>query len=151
MGALEEHVCQLYQLSTAISRLNGLRWWILRLKQAESNKLPPSKAAFLQSVKWSKYQCIICKSVVEPHPKIPLPEKHGWKREGDIYVSVVTALPPAPETILQLVKYGCNKTPCGTGRYKCRSNKLYCTGLCCCGAEDDSCKKIAVDCNGADY
>ena len=51
MDALEEYVCQLYQPSTTISRLNELRWWMFRREQAESNKLPPSKAAFLQSVK----------------------------------------------------------------------------------------------------
>ena len=63
----------------------------------------------------------------------------------------MTALPPAPETILQLVKCDCNKTACDTGRYKCKSNRLDYTDLYCCGTEDDSCKNIAVDYNGADY
>ena len=49
------------------------------------------------------------------------------------------------------LKYGYNKTACATSRYKCKSNNLYGTDLCCCGAEEDSCKNIAIDYNEADF
>ena len=60
--ALEIYIFKLYQPDTAIVRLTEFRWWMFRRKQAESNKLPPSRAAFLESVKRSQYQCIIWKS-----------------------------------------------------------------------------------------
>ena len=60
--ALERYICKLYQPDTAIVRLTELRWWMFRRKQAESNKLPPSRAVILERVKRSQYQCIIWKS-----------------------------------------------------------------------------------------
>ena len=53
-------------------------------------------------------------------------------------------LPPAPETPLQLIKCGCSKSVCETSRCKYKVNHLYCTDLCCCGAEEDSCKILPV-------
>ena len=47
-------------------------------------------------------------------------------------------LPPAPETPLQLTKCDCRMSVCETARCKCKANHLYCTDLCCCGAEEDS-------------
>ena len=53
-------------------------------------------------------------------------------------------LPPAPETPLQLIKCGCTMSVCETSRFKYKANHLYCTDLCCCGAEEDSCKLLPV-------
>ena len=53
-------------------------------------------------------------------------------------------LPPAPETPLQLIECGCSKSVCETSRCKYKANHLYCTDLCCCGAEEDSCKLLPV-------
>ena len=56
-------------------------------------------------------------------------------------------LPPAPETPetpLQLIKCGCSMSVCETSRCKYKANHLYCTDLCCCGAEEDSCKLLPV-------
>ena len=89
-------------------------------KQAESNKLPPTKAAFLGSVERSPYQCIIWKTATEPIPSTPLPKNHGWKREGDIFVPIMTTLPPATDTLLQLVKCGSSKSACDISRCKCK-------------------------------
>ena len=33
---------------------------------------------------------------------------------------------------------------CETSRCKYKANHLYCTYLCCCGAEEDSCKLLPV-------
>ena len=51
---------------------------------------------------------------------------------------------PAPETLLQLIKCGCSMSVCETSRCKYKANHLYCTVLCCCGAEEDSCKILPV-------
>ena len=53
-------------------------------------------------------------------------------------------LPPAPETPLQLIKCGCSMSVCETSRCKYKANHLYYTDLCCCGAEEDSCKILPV-------
>ena len=53
-------------------------------------------------------------------------------------------LPPAPETPLQLIKCSCSMSVCETSRCKYKLNHLYCTDLCCRGAEEDSCKILPV-------
>ena len=53
-------------------------------------------------------------------------------------------LPPAPETPLQLIKCSCSMSVCETSRYKYIANHLNCTDLCCCGAEEDSCKILPM-------
>ena len=52
-------------------------------------------------------------------------------------------LSPAPETPLQLIKCGCSMSVCESSR-KYKANHLYCTDLCCCGAEEDSYKILPV-------
>ena len=49
-----------------------------------------------------------------------------------------------PETPLQLIECGCSMSVCETSRCKYKANHLYCTDLCCCGAEEDSCKMLPV-------
>ena len=53
-------------------------------------------------------------------------------------------LPPAPETPLQLIKCSSSMSICETSRCKYKVNHLYCTDLCCRGAEEDSCKILPV-------
>ena len=53
-------------------------------------------------------------------------------------------LPPAPETPLQLRKCGCSMSVCEIFRCKYKVNHLYCTDLCCRGAEEDSCKILPM-------
>ena len=51
---------------------------------------------------------------------------------------------PAPETPLQLIKCGCSKSLRETSRCMYKVNHLYCSYLCCCGPEEDSCKILPV-------
>ena len=107
--AREVYVCKLYQPDTDIVRLTELRWWMFRRKQAESQKLQPSRAAFLEGVKRAHYQCIIWKSAPDPNPDIPMPDKYAWKRVCDKYIPVMTTLSPARVNLLQMIKCGCSK------------------------------------------
>ena len=118
---------------------------MFRRKQTESNKLPPTRAAFHESVERSQYQCIIWKTATETIPTIPPPENHGWKREGDIIVPIMTTLPPA-QRLLQFIKCGCSKSACDTSRRKCKSNNFYCTDLC-----EDGCKNIIAEYYNSDF
>ena len=53
-------------------------------------------------------------------------------------------LPPALGNPLQLIKCSCSMSVCETSRCKYKVNHLYCTDLCCRGAEEDSCKILPV-------
>ena len=44
---LEHYVCLLYQPDTTLVTQNELRWWIFLCKQAEAERLPPTKAALM--------------------------------------------------------------------------------------------------------
>ena len=44
---LEHYVCLLYQPDTTLVTVNELWWWIFRRKQAEAERLPPTKAALI--------------------------------------------------------------------------------------------------------
>ena len=113
-------------------------------KKAELQKLPLPRAVFVKGVKRAQYQCIIWKSSPVLNPDKPMPDNYGWKWNCDNHISVMTTLPPGTEAPLLLIKCGCGKSACETSRCKCRANHLYRTDLCCCGAEEDSCKNMLM-------
>ena len=106
-------------------------------KKAELQNQPPSRAAFLKGVKRTQYQFIIWKSAPDINPDKPMPDNNGWKWECNKYISVMTTLPFAPEAPLQLIDCGCSKSLCEPSRCKSKAYHLYCTDLCCCGADED--------------
>ena len=125
---------------TKIKELAGLRWWLFRRKQFESERLPPTKAAFEEAVKRTLFQCIVWNFDIVALPPIPSPELFGWKKEKNVFTPIMTSILPAPQAIIELVKCGCTeKTKCGSGRCKCKLNRLVCTELCSCGAAESSC------------
>ena len=71
-----------------------------------------------------------------------MPDNYGWKRDCDEYISVMMTLPPAPEAPLQPDRMGFMSV-CEISRCKGKANHLYCTDLCCCGAEEDPCKIVS--------
>ena len=97
-----------------MSEALDFRWWLFRRTQAESHKMPPSRATFLECVKRVQYQYLIWKSIPDPNPAIQEPDKYGLKWDCNKFIPVMTTLPPAPETLLQQVKYGCSKSVCET-------------------------------------
>lgn len=57
--AIEKLVYQLYLPKTKISSLKDLRWLLFRRKQAELERLPPTRAALREAVKRAHYQAMI--------------------------------------------------------------------------------------------
>ena len=104
---IETYVCNLYEPDTSITSVSNLGWWMFQRKQAESDKLPPTKAALEQAILRAHYQCIVWVNDVVPNPVLPNPLKYGWHMEDLSFVPVMTTLPPAPDAILMLVKCGC--------------------------------------------
>ena len=72
-------------------------------KKIEIQKLPLLRAVFLEGAKRAQYQCIIWKSSAVINPDKSMPDNYGWKRDCDKYFPVMMALPPDPETPLQLI------------------------------------------------
>ena len=116
------------------------RWFLLREKQAQSDKLPPTQAALHQAILRGHFQFVVWDKDTEPNPVLPSPSDYGWAMENAEWVPVMTTLPPAPEAVIVLVivlvKCGCSKERCLTNPCQCRRAGLLCTDLCSC--PDDS-------------
>ena len=64
------------------------------------------------------------------------------KKEGDRLVPIPTKDPPAPDAVTHLIKCWCKKTSCRS-HCSCRSQRLNCSGMCACGADEDLCSNIS--------
>jgi hypothetical protein len=136
ISALELFVCRLYVPACSIS-LAQARWWLFKKKQAQSEGLPPTQAAFRPAILRAHYLMMIWSKATVPNPVLPPPENYGWKLDGQALMPVMTTIAPAPHAIIELVKCGCKTSRCATQQCKCRSNNLKCTDLCaCCDIEE---------------
>ena len=75
----------------------------------------------------------------EAQPKLPPVTDYGWNLVHDTYVPVVTALKPAPDAVIELVRCGCKKSLCTTSRCSCIKANLMCTEMCACEAAGEQC------------
>jgi len=142
---LGSYVCKLYEPKSSETDIGKLRWQQFSKKQAEGQVLPPTKAALQQHILRARHQALLWYQDDVPNPQIPKPEEFGWKHEERVFMPVPTLLPPAPVSILQLVKCGCGSSKCSaTSMCSCRRNNLNCTELCTCDADDETCTNTAV-------
>ena len=56
-------------------------------------------------------------------------EEWGWVTSEDRLEPLLTNLPPAPETLMKVIRCNC-KTDCDTGRCTCRKLGLECSVVC---------------------
>jgi len=89
--------------------VNELRWSLFKKKQAQSERLPPTRGALLEAILRAHYQTMVWNNDKVPNPNIPSPENYGWKKDNDEWLPVMTTTPPAPEAIIEMVKCGCVK------------------------------------------
>ena len=75
-------------------------------EQAAAEMLPQTKAALIQAIKRAHFQRIVWYNDTAADLNIPSPSEYGWRVEAGGVSPVMTTLDPAPEVILQLVKYG---------------------------------------------
>ena len=59
LAAIEKLVCLLYFPGTLISSVKEHRWFLFRRKQAESERLPPNKAALKQAILRAHHQAMV--------------------------------------------------------------------------------------------
>lgn len=122
MDGLEEFVCLLFAPKINIKDVGELRWHLFRKNQAETEKLPPTKAALNQHILRAHYQAMVWLFADTANPNLPPPTNYGWNEEGGDYVPKVSDLPPAPSAVIELVKCGCRKSLCPTRSCSCKKN-----------------------------
>ena len=85
--------------------------------------MPPTYGTLHEKVLCGDYAALQWKSAHIPSSLFPDPEEYGWKwnTEMQLYDFVMTKLPSAPESIIELTVCDC-KTGCNTNRCKCMKN-----------------------------
>ena len=78
-----------------------------RRKQAEAERLPPTKAVLIQAIKRAHFQRNVWYNDTVANPNTQSPSEYVWREEVWGFSLVMTTMDPAPEAILQLVKCGC--------------------------------------------
>jgi hypothetical protein len=139
IAALEAYVCKLYLPLTELTNVADVRWWLFTKKQAESEGLPPTRAALIPAILRAHYQAMVCYNDVVANPELPEPQHYGWDLVDGHFQPVMTSLPPAPDAVTHLVKCSCAQTRCANNCCKCRTNGLHCTDLCNC-SDDEPCE-----------
>ena len=147
LSGCELFICRLFNSKTdTFSDAKQLRWHHFRnLKPNQGvEKLPPTQGAMHEHIKRAHLQCKIWRQTLIPDPTIPDPIVLGWYRgTSDNLLPLLTKLPIAPDSLLQLVKCTCTTSRC-LRRCSCREHDIPCTELCGCHGETDRCKNIPV-------
>ena len=68
LDEIKEFVCQLYQPKATIKTVKELRWLLFKKRQAESDRLPPTKAALHQAILQAHYQLMVWNNDRVPNP-----------------------------------------------------------------------------------
>ena len=118
--------------------------------KAESDRLPPTKAALHQAILRAHYQLMVWNNDRVSNHVLLSPRGYAWTMENDEWIPVMTTLSPAPEATIQLVKCKCAKERCSTNRCQCRKAELLCTDLCSCSEDVDKCENQPDECDDDD-
>ena len=130
---LESFLCSVYAPTNCFTRsIPDLRYELFRSKNLEAEKLPPILPTFFLHVLRSNFVSMRDKSYTTANPNLPLLEASGWEKIDGKYTPLRCLLPPAPKSVLELVKCGCDPSKGCNGNCSCLKNKLPCTPLCKC-------------------
>ena len=89
--------------------LNELSWHFYPRKQAQGENLPPNSGAYSQHVYRATYTAMVWHRNTVEQRGLPTPDYYCGKKEGDMYVSVMTMNSPAPKAVINLVRKGCEE------------------------------------------
>jgi len=92
MKGTKEFICQLYQPKTAINTVEELRWSLFKKRQAEFDKLPPTKVTLHQAILRAHYQLLVWNNDCVANPVLPSPRGYGWTMEDDEWIPVMNTL-----------------------------------------------------------
>ena len=135
------------QAKATIKTFKELRWSLFKKRQAEPDRLPPTKAALHQAILRAHYQLMVWNNDLVPNPVLPSPRGYGWTMKNDEWIPVMTTLSPAPNAIIQLVKCKCATERCSTNH---RKAGLLCTDLYSCSEDDDKGENQQGECDHDD-
>ena len=71
----------LYDPTTTVGDVDGVRYKLFCLKQARNESLLPTSDCLLQHTKSANYQTLIWKHALEAQPNIPSPVENGWHHD----------------------------------------------------------------------
>lgn len=142
---IEQFVCALYDRDTCLTSVAEVRWKLFCKTQAEAEKLPPTNGALHQKILRAHYQSMIWSADIVPKPDLPPPSNYGWTERDGLYEPVPTLIPPAPDSVVELVRCQCSKSKCETTRCTCKQHKLHCTEMCKCQSNDTLCRNNIED------
>lgn len=133
-NVLEMFVIMMYDRSSATASIDDARLDLFARKQKPYESIPPTRGALIEHTKRAVYQagCIWSQAAI-CNMENESPGDWGWKKNGDMWTTVWSKLPPIAESCQQLTKCGC-KTECH-GRCKCFRLTLPCTALCSCNCD----------------
>lgn len=132
--ALEEYVCRIYSPRTRHTRISELRWYMFSQKHAEGERLPPTRGTLLPHIWRAHYLAMIWTHADQSNPQLPTPTDTGWTESDGAFWPVICLEPPAPESVLLLIKCACQKG-CSTRKCNCNSTNPPRTDLCGCSDE----------------
>ena len=130
---LESFTCRAYD-ANGPSTLPALRWKLFSTKNKEAENLPPCRATLSPHIQRTNYLSRVYKSYHETHPIFPDLLESGWTRHqnaSDVF-PVHCFLPPAPKSIMELVKCCCKAGDCSSNHCSCHKSSMPCTPLCSC-------------------
>jgi len=77
LSSIEKFTCKVYFPHTDLSNVAEVRWWLFKKKQAQSESLPPTKAALQSAIRRAHYQAMIWNNDIVPNPELPDPCSFG--------------------------------------------------------------------------
>ena len=147
------YLCSLFcKKGVNITEPNTLRWTLFKQQGIDKGVelLPPTYGAWEQHIRRAHCQAAIWEQDLILHPVVPDPLKLGWLKEDNHLVPELSKIPPAPASVVELVRCSCGAnnpnaiSKCSTARCSCRSRDLVCTELCRCGADTEICQNMNV-------
>ena len=141
----EEFICQVLRAKKeTFITAKELRWHVFRglVYNKGVDKLPPTQGALFEHIRRAHLQCSVWQQALIPTPLQLDPQQLGWSLEASgKFKPILSRLPPAPESVTQLVRCRCVKSMCDA-RCSCKQNGIECTELCTCEANPEMCKNV---------
>ena len=118
---------------------------LFRTKNLESELLPPTRATLLPHIQRTNYLYLVWRSFSSTHPDIPALTDCGWRLDEKVgsLKPVLCLLPPAPKSIIEVVKCARKAGDTCGPRCSCKKAKLPCTSMCKC--RHRGCTNVTMD------
>lgn len=139
-----------------VNNAHELRWHMFcHLKEDQGvEHLPPTYGAWLEHIKRAHLQSNIWEQDDVLNPMVLDPLSLGWEKIDGKLKPLLSKVPLAPVSILQLVKCGCGQSKDGSNvclrRCSCKRNNVICTELCNCSKYMDKCQNFRLNLSAGD-